>query len=132
MGTNTAFADPDYIDDLQLLSTSHNPIGRQTADELRRYERGRRSCSSVFAATVWEKDPALTPETVRALMISSAEWTRAMPRALDAQGDVDYKNLVRCFGYGVPRLRRLLSVWITLSRSLAESNIQPFFKEDDH
>jgi hypothetical protein len=70
------------------------------------------------------------PETVRGLMVHSAEWTPAMlARCTDAQNEVDYKNLLRCFGYGVPNRRRLLSSLDNSLTLVAESDIQPFFKE---
>ena len=130
MGTNAAFADPDYIDNaLQLLSTSHNFIANRPLTSF-----GDTSAAAAlaarFAAIVWAKYPALTPETIRALMIHSAEWTPAMrARFTDPHGAVDHKNLLRCFGYGVPNLRRLLSSLDNSLTLIAESSIQPFFKE---
>jgi hypothetical protein len=130
MGANPAFADPDYIDDLQILSTSHQSIARPPLTTF-----GDTSAAAALAArlaaTVWHKYPALTPETIRALMIHSAEWTPAMlSRFRNARGDVNYKNLVRCFGHGVPNLRRLLSSLDNSLTLIAEGEIQPFFKED--
>ena len=83
-----------------------------------------------FAAMVWAKYPALSPETVRALMIlHSASWTPAMlGRFTDAAGAVDYRSLVRCFGYGVPNLRKLLSSLDNSLTLIAESEIHPFHK----
>jgi hypothetical protein len=130
MAANPAYADPDYLDDLQLLSTSHQSIARPPLTTF-----GDTSAAAALAArlaaTVWHKYPTLTPETLRALMIHSAEWTSAMlSRFTNARGDVNYKNVVRCFGHGVPNLRRLLSSLDNSLTLIAEGEIQPFFKED--
>lgn len=130
LGTNPTVADPDYIDDLQLLTTAHNFMARSPLTTF-----GDTSAAAAlaarFAAMVWAKYPTLMPETVRALMVHSAEWTPAMlVRFTDAQGEVDYKNLLRCFGHGVPNLRQLLSSLDNSLTLVAESDIQPFFKED--
>ena len=130
MASNPALPDPDYIDDgLQLLSTGHDFIGQRPLVTF-----GDTSASAAlaarFAAMVWAKYPALNPETVRALMVHSAEWTPAMvARFTNDHGDVDYKNLLRCFGYGVPNLRRLLSSLNNSLTLVSESSLQPFFKD---
>jgi hypothetical protein len=130
LGTNPAFPDPDYIDDLQLLTTAHNFL---TQPPLTTF--GDTSASAAlaarYAAMVWAKYPALMPETVRGLMVHSAEWTPAMlARFTNAHNEMDYRNLVRCFGHGVPNLRRLLSSFDNSLTLVAESEIQPFFKEN--
>jgi hypothetical protein len=130
MGTNPVIVDPDYIDDnLQLLSTAHNFVAGKPLTSF-----GDTSAAAALAARlaamVWSKYPNLAPETVRALIPHSAEWTPAMlAHFTGANGTVDYKNLLRCFGYGVPNLRRLLSSLDNSLTLIAESNIQPFFKE---
>ena len=131
LATNPAFADPDYIDDLQLVTTAHNFLTRPPLTTF-----GDTSASAAmaarFAAMVWAKYSALMPETVRGLMVHSAEWTPAMlARFTDVHNEVDYKNLLRCFGHGVPNLRRLLSSLDNSLTLVAESDIQPFFKEED-
>jgi hypothetical protein len=76
MGLHPNFAEPDYIDDgLQLLSTPHNfaqarpliSFGDTSAAT---------ALASRLAALVWAKYPSLQPETVRALIVHSAQWTR--------------------------------------------------------
>ena len=117
MGINPAVADPDYIDHgLQLLSTAHNFVAGRPLTSF-----GDTSAAAAlaarFAAIVWAKYPRLAPETIRALMIHSAEWTPAMlARFTGADGAVDHRNLLRFFGYGIPNLRRLLSASTTHSR----------------
>jgi hypothetical protein len=130
LGTNQAVDDPDCLDDLQLLSTAHNFT---THPPLTTF--GDTSASAALAARlaaiVWSKYPTLTPETVRGLLVHSAEWTPAMlARFTDARGEVDYGTLTRCFGHGVPNFQRLLSSLDNALTLIAESEIHPFFRED--
>jgi hypothetical protein len=130
MATNPAVADPDYLDDLLLLTTAH---GFTLGPPLTTFgdTSGAAALAARFAAIVWAKYPALTPETIRALMVHSAEWTPAMlARFTDAHHTVDYKNLLRCFGHGVPNLRRLLSSLDNSLTLVAESDLQPFFRDE--
>jgi hypothetical protein len=83
-----------------------------------------------LAAQVWAKYPALTPEAVRGLIVHSAEWTPVMlTRFTDAAGEVDYRSLLRCFGYGVPNVRKLMSSLSSSLTLIAQHEILPFFKE---
>jgi hypothetical protein len=130
LASNPGVADPADIDDLQLLTTAHNFAARAPLITF-----GDTSAAAALAsrsaAMVWAKYPTLRPETVRALMVHSARWTPAMlARFTDAAGDVDYKNLLRCFGYGVPNLQRLLSSLDNSLTLVAEDELQPFFKDD--
>ena len=130
MARNASHADPDYIDDaLQLLSTSHDfAINRPLTTF------GDTSAATAaaarLAAMLWAKYPRLTPEAVRALIIHSATWTEPMvQRFTNAQGEVDYDGLMRCFGYGAPNLRRLLSSADNSLTLITQGSIQPFHKE---
>lgn len=132
MGISAAFDAPDYIDDaLQLLSTGHDfVLGRPFTSF------GDTSAAAAlaarYAALVWAKYPTLQPETVRALMVHSAEWTPQMlQRFTTANGSVDFRNLVRCYGRGVPNIRRLLSSLDNSLTLVVESELQPFFKDAD-
>lgn len=130
MARHANHADPDYIDDaLQLLSTPHNfAINRPLTTF------GDTSAAAAatarLAAMLWAKYPRLTPEAVRALIIHSATWTDPMVRRFtNARGEVDYDGLMRCFGYGAPNLRRLMSSADNSLTLIAQGSIQPFHKE---
>lgn len=131
MAIHAAHADPDYIDDaLQLLSTSRN-FGLNRA--LTSF--GDTSAATALAARlssmVWTKYPLFRPETIRGLMIHSAQWTPQMIDRFTTAGVVEYQNLLRCFGYGVPDETRLLSSLDNSLTLIAESSLQPFFKDED-
>jgi hypothetical protein len=122
--------DPDYIDDaLQLLTTPHNfaynrplvTFGDTSAAA---------ALASRMAAMLWAKYPNLTPEAVRALLVHSATWTDPMLRRFTRDGRIDHASLLRCFGYGVPRMRDVLSSADNALTLIAQGEIQPFHKVD--
>jgi Subtilase family len=82
-----------------------------------------------MAAQLMATYPDLWPETIRALMVHSAEWTDNMLRMfLPARNPskADYLRLVRHCGFGVPDLNRAL--W-SVSNSLTmvkEAHLYPF------
>lgn len=86
---------------LSLLTTDHQYPMRSlttTADT---------SAATALAAKavteLWEDYPALWPETIRAIFISSARWTQQMKTHLPANPSKgDYAKLFRRYGYGVP------------------------------
>lgn len=64
---------------------------------------------AAIAADIWATYPSLRPETVRALVVHSAEWTEAMMgRFGAAENKKDRTALVRRYGMGVPNLGRAL------------------------
>lgn len=83
-----------------------------------------------IAAQIMAQYPNLWPETVRALIIHSAEWTPAM-KAMFLDGKErsrDYEHLIRYCGFGVPDLGR--AIW-SASNSLTlivQDELQPFEK----
>ena len=130
LATNTGTIDPADLDDLQLLTTAHdfalNPPLTTFGDTS-----AATALAARYAAMAWAKYPVLRPETMRALMVHFAEWTPAMlARFTDRHGKVDYKSVLRCFGYGVPNLGRLLSSLDNSLTLVAESELRPFFKDE--
>ncbi|WP_316187960.1 MULTISPECIES: S8 family peptidase [unclassified Bradyrhizobium] len=129
LASNPDVADPADLDDLQLLTTAHNFAGRPPLITFGDTSAAA-ALASRFAAMLWAKYPHMRPETVRALMAHFAEWTPAMlARFSHENGRVDYKTLLRCCGYGVPNLPRLLSSLDNCLTLVAETELEPFFKE---
>ena len=86
-----------------------------------------------MAAQLMAAYPELWPETIRALMVHSAQWTDTMRRMfLPQNGQTkkkDYARLIRHCGFGVPNLDDALwSVANSLSMVVQES-LQPFVRE---
>jgi hypothetical protein len=129
MGRHPDHADPDCLDQLQLLSTAHNFTAARPLVTFGDTS-GATALAAHLAGSLWAKYPNLTPEAVRALMVHSASWTPAMlARFTDAQGFIDREGLVRCFGYGVPDRRRLLSSADNSLTLIAQGSITPFHKD---
>jgi len=132
MAINPEDGSADYIDDsLQLLSTSHQfALGRQLVSF------GDTSAATAqaahMAAMVQAQYPDYWPETLRALLVHSAQWTETMKSHFNPLNRQDhYRRLLRYCGYGTPNEEELF--WSTHSALtlIAQDNIQPFFKDRD-
>ncbi len=116
---------------LSLLTTHHLPADRLFTTT--NATSAATALASRFAARVMASYPRLWPETIRALIVHSAEWTSTMKRQfLPAAGNPSkgkYLNLLRRCGFGVPDIDRAL--W-SVSNSLTmvvEESLQPFKRE---
>ncbi|MCP4445788.1 MAG: S8 family peptidase [Myxococcales bacterium] len=123
-----ANGEADYIDDLQLLTTNrsfnHRPL-KVTGDTS-----AATGLAAQMAARLMTQYSELRPETVRALMVHSANWTEAM-RAGKNLWDLErseIKGLIRRVGHGVPDFGRALWSAENQLTLLAEEELQPFDK----
>lgn len=117
---------PDYIDDLSLLSTSHQfNLGQRPLTTIHDTSAAT-ALASRLAASLLARYPNFTPETVRGLIVHSARWTPAMlGRANGSQ-----VNLLRIFGYGTPNVTELYSCANNVLTLIAQSTLQPFFRDE--
>ena len=118
-------------DSLSLLTTYHHPTERIFTTT--RATSAAMALAARLAARIMVVYPALWPETVRALIVHSAEWTEAMRRAsLSPTGKAtktDYERLLQRCGFGVPDLERALwSVENSLTM-VVEERLHPFKRE---
>ena len=120
-----------WLSSLSLLTTHHIPANRHFTTT--NATSAATALASRFAALVMASYPRLWPETIRALLVHSAEWTSTMKRQfLPATGTPskrDYLNLLRRCGFGVPDIDR--AIW-SLNNSLTmvvEESLQPFKRE---
>ena len=116
---------------LSLLTTHHLPANRLFATT--NATSAATALASRFAAQVMATYPALWPETVRALIVHSAEWTNAMMLqflpANRAPSKRDYRRLVQRCGFGVPDIARARwSVENSLTM-VVEERLHPFKRE---
>lgn len=85
-----------------------------------------------MAAQLMAGYPALRPETIRALIVHSAEWTDAMKAAnLPAHGAAtksDYVKLIRHCGWGAPDLDRALWSAGNSLTLVVEDLVHPYHK----
>jgi len=117
------------LPELELLSTS----GQSDGGPLR-------SCSGTSPATalaarmavqIQAEYPTYWPETIRALIAHSAEWTPAMMQAIDESRPPKERfiHLARRVGYGVPALDRALYCAAQRATMVAQTTLQPYRKE---
>ena len=83
-----------------------------------------------MAAQLWAEYPNFWPETIRALIVHSAQWTPEMLRGISLSSATKdtISDLLHTYGYGRPDFER--AVWSTNSRAtlICEDSVQPFIK----
>jgi hypothetical protein len=85
-----------------------------------------------FAARIQRAYPEVWPETIRALMVHSAEWTDALKKQfLPMQhSKTDRERLLRICGYGVPNLERALYSAANSLTLISQAELQPYDKKE--
>ncbi len=127
MGINPENGKTDMKDSLQLLSTSKSGDVRpftsfgDTSAAV--------ALASKMAAELRTAFPDFWPETIRALMIHSADWTEAMKSEFDLSKKSNYQGLIRTVGYGVPVLRKALKSANNSLTLISQNQIQPYILE---
>lgn len=108
------------LSSLRLLTTSHEWIRDPFIDF------GSTSASTAlasrFGAMILAEYPNIWPETIRALLIHSAEWTYEMK----AEAVGDKAHLLECYGFGVPNIQRAIESKRNSLTLVVEDQLQPF------
>lgn len=122
--------DSDYPfgshEDLEVLTTSKNFQFRQF--ETFNATSSATALATNLAAKIAKKYPELWPESVRGLMLHSAEWTDTMKRQFRVNGRTNIKELLRSCGYGVPNQDRALFSTDNGFTYISQSTIKPYVK----
>jgi hypothetical protein len=109
-----------YVPDKRLFDTT-NATSAATALAAR------------MAAQIMIEYPHLWPETIRGLIVHSAEWTGEMRRSFlprhNHPSKKDYVHLIRHCGFGVPNLDRALWSVSNSLTMLIETQLHPFQRE---
>lgn len=118
-------------EDLELLSTSRQFNTGRHFDTIWATSAAAAQ-ASWFAAKVAYEYPNAWAETVRGLVIHSANWNAAMLAQQNVQqgNRASFRNLLRTFGYGVPDLDRALYSQESALTYIAQETIQPFSFKD--
>ncbi len=117
------------LPEMELLSTAGDTAGGPLL-----------SCSGTSPATalaarmavqIQSEYPGYWPETIRALMVHSAEWTPTMVQSIDANltRKERYIHLARRVGFGVPDLERALYCAAQRATMVAQASLQPYRKD---
>ncbi len=127
-GPNNSMLDPE---DLSLLSTYYKPHEAQFAPF------GQTSAASAqaawMAAQIQAQYPNYWPETIRALLVHSAEWPEEIIRQFNINperktGSNSIRTLLSICGYGVPNLDNALYCASNSLTLIAQNTLQPFDK----
>ncbi len=114
-------------EDLELLSTSRQFNTGRHFDTISATSAAAAQ-ASWFAAKIAYEYPNAWAETVRGLVVHSANWNAAMLTQQNVQqgNRASFRNLLRTFGYGVPDLDRALYSQESALTYIAQETIQPF------
>lgn len=130
-GGNCAHESTGFIDDHDSLSllTTHF----QFQDRLLTTTGDTSAATALacrMAAQLWAEYPSYWPETIRALIVHSAQWASEMLRGINLTNATKdtISDLLHTYGYGRPDFGR--AVWSAKSRAtlICEDSIQPFIK----
>ncbi|WP_210151373.1 S8 family peptidase [Chryseobacterium scophthalmum] len=113
-------------EDLEMLSTSKT-FGIKPFDTINATSAAA-AHASWFTAKIAFQYPDAWPETVRGLVIHSADWNPMMLNQIQAQqgNRTSFRNLLRTFGYGIPNLDRALYSQESAFTFISQEYIQPF------
>lgn len=118
----------DCPDDLGLLTTYRDPATRQF--DIFRDSSAATAMAGNLAGRIMAIMPERWPETIRALMIHSAEWTPVMQQQFDvATSEQQKRTLIRKYGYGVPSYERAVLSAANDLTLIAEDELEPFWKD---
>jgi hypothetical protein len=113
------------VPELSLLSTYYKPF--ETPFALAEGTSAATAQIARIAAVVRAEYPTFWPETVRALIVHSARWTRAMEARFPEDGGKRARaKLVRRYGFGVPSLERALRSANDALTLVAQATVHPF------
>lgn len=114
------------IDDFAVLSTSRRPLNNQF--DAFSGTSAAAAYASWMCAKILTAYPNSWPETIRGLIIHSAEWTQAIINqfSIDLTKKQHIANLMRICGYGVPNIAKAIQNTQSSFTLIAEEEIKPF------
>ena len=114
-------------DDLKLLSTYRDP---QIAQFSSFDATSAASAQAAWmAARLQAEYPDAWPETIRGLIVHSAEWTTTQKRKhLQNNSKTSFYQLAKICGYGVPNLESAISCAANSLSLISQAELQPFDK----
>lgn len=129
-GGNMATNGVDYMScpDLSLLTTGHRPLTRRFSTICA--TSSATAQASHMAAQIFAEYPDIWPETVRGLLVHSAQWTPQMKAQFcaDDAKKTGRRNLLRICGYGIPDINRAIQCMDNSVNLIVQGNIQPYEK----
>ncbi len=130
-GGNMATNGSDFSEcpDLSMISTNYKPLNRMFSTIWGTSSAAAQA--SWFSAKLLEEYPDIWPETARALMIHSAEWTDAMKQqyCIEDTKTKGRHRLLRTCGYGIPNLYRAIQCVDNSVNMIVQGELQPYEKK---
>ena len=115
------------LDSLSLLTTHHRPVQRQFATTWA--TSAATAMASRFSAQIMGCYPELWPETVRALVVHSAQWTPELLAQFPAGNRENIEYRLRHCGWGEPDLASALHSGADSLTLIAQSVLQPYGRQ---
>lgn len=117
-------------DDLSLLSTAYKPSEQGYFFPFNMTSAATAQLAKM-AGAIRAQYPDYWEETVRALLVHSAQWPAALKEQFIGASTTkaDYQHLLSICGYGVPSLERALYSANNSLTLIAQAELQPFYKE---
>lgn len=121
----------DGIASLHLLTTHSQPIERLFTTS--NATSAASALGARMAAQLMAAYPLLRPETIRALIVHSAQWTEAMRKVYlpGRKTKSDYVHMIRHCGWGVPDLARAMWSAGNSLTLVVEDTLHPYEKTKD-
>lgn len=115
--------------DLEELTTFHQPFRKQF-DTIHGTSLAT-ARATWMAATIQFYYPNFWPETIRGLMVHSADWPDELLRQfnIDTTRKADVAQILRIAGYGVSDLKKAIQCASNSLTLVAQNSIQPFKRE---
>jgi hypothetical protein len=119
----------ENFDDLSILSTSHRST--EQFDVISATSAATAQASWV-AAKIQYSYPTAWPETVKGLVIHSADWPEEVIQqfGIDISRKTEVQTLIRICGYGVPNFDRAVNSRNNALTLISQETIQPFKYND--
>lgn len=115
----------DSPDNLGVLTTRHKAMGTGYFT-VSRDTSAATAYVAYIAGEIQARYPGMLPQTVRGLIVHSAQWTAPMKKQFEQDSDL----ALRRFGMGVPDLERAIYSASNAASMVAESKIHPFKKSN--
>ncbi|MEB8345361.1 S8 family peptidase [Flavobacteriaceae bacterium KMM 6898] len=132
-GGNDGIFNSGILDEesLKLLSTGVGGTGKSWLSTMADTSAAT-ALASKFAAELYQKYPSYLPETIRALIIHSADWNDIMlnNKNLDSLSSEEKSRLLARVGYGIPNLNKAKYSAENSLSIIAERTLKPFKFED--
>lgn len=120
------------LSDLSLLTLGHQP--QKAVFDTNFATSAAAGLAAELSARLWSQYPNAWPETIRGLIVHSADWSDALKQQFYEQNKPlkhNRERLLRVCGYGVPDINRAIASAENSLTLIAEQEIQPFCPKNE-